>query len=226
MTRIGGLPTARGLLRICRARARSIAIGSNRRTQFPFCQCAGANPRGFPKSPFRSYSQAAGRARSLRVSRCTHRAHGARARKAREIREARETCQGSSCRRRRAARRQGGRAVRRSRAPSAARAACSTTTTPPSNPAKPANPAILPHQESPVAQANPHFGSDPETVKRDLPTHECGGFLIQRRHADKTEVLSGAVSSTGITSARSGPSFTEDGFAFFVRRSFFLVFGL
>ena len=60
----------------------------------------------------------------------------------------------------------------------------------------------------------------------DLSPHECGGFLIQRRHADKTEVLSGGVSSTGITSARSGPSFTEDGFAFFVRRSFFLVFGL
>ena len=36
--------------------------------------------------------------------------------------------------------------------------------------------------------------------------------------------LSGAISSTGITSARPGPSFTEDGFAFFVRRSFFLVF--
>ena len=61
-------------------------------------------------------------------------------------------------------------------------------------------------------------------LRSDPPPH--GGFLIQRRHADKIEVLSGTVSSTGITSARSGPSFTEDGFAFFVRRSFFLVFGL
>ena len=87
MTRIGGLPTARGLLRKCRARARPIANGSNRRTPCPFGQCAGANPRGFPRVPFRSHSQAAGRARCLRWSRCTHRAHGARARKAREIRE-------------------------------------------------------------------------------------------------------------------------------------------
>ena len=87
MTRIGGLPTARGLLRKCRARARPIANGSNRRTQFPFCQCAEASPRGFPKNPFRSYSQAARRAHGVSGCHGAHRAHGARARKAREIRE-------------------------------------------------------------------------------------------------------------------------------------------
>lgn len=158
MTRIGGFPTARGLLRSCRARARPSANGSNRRTPCPFCPCAEANPRGFPKIPFRSYSQAAGRARSLRGSGpLIARTALALVRIVRFERLA----YGSSCRRRRAAGLSGGLAVRRSSVPSAARAARSTT---PSTPAKPANPAISFASAAPVAQTNPHFETGPETV--------------------------------------------------------------
>lgn len=171
MTRIGGLPTARGLFRSCRARARPIANVRIVGLRSLFVNVRERAPEVSRRSRFARIRRRRG-AHGASGCHGAHRAHGARARKAREIRETCLWLVVSPPSGGKAAGLSGGPPFCRSSASSAARAACSTTPTPPSNPAKPANPAILPHQESPVAQTNPHFGSGPETVKLEK-LHFC-----------------------------------------------------